>query len=204
MSNFRANSTRPKTCRSSQQPVLDSKAIARFLLLKASKSVASVVVVTVIFSTGHSAPSDLLTTCFSHRSRWYCFTFSQQSRAISPRLFVANNCRGRFHGDAGYHRLKHSITFSLSPPPPPTHSSPITNPHFQLTAGKFLIKSLRNVLAGNRVSGPCEYMLAAGKASFSRDRLLSEPSSVSDTRHRGNVLDVRSKRCADFALGRSR
>ena len=44
---------------------------------------------------------------------------------------------------------------------------------FQLTAGKFLIKSLRKVLAGDRVSGPCEYMLAASRPDFSRETLVS-------------------------------
>ena len=84
--------------------------------------------------------------------------------------------------------------------PPPTHSSPITNPHFQLTAGKFLIKSLRNVLAGNRVSGPCEYMLAAGRAAFSRDRLVSDSELSQATSLTPDTVGMCSTFVASVAL----
>ncbi len=89
----------------------------------------------------------------------------QRNRAVGAGLPVANNGRGRLHRDAG--ECPRPLLFYACAATTLTAAP-------QLTTGKFLIKSLRSALAGNQVSGPCEYMRAASNPGFSREKLVSD------------------------------
>jgi hypothetical protein len=70
----------------------------------------------------------------------------------------------------------------------------------QLTTGKFLIKSLRSALAGNQVSGPCEYMRAASKPAFSREKLLSDSELTQATTLTPDNIGICATFVANVAL----